>query len=124
MSTLHKLSDILALSIAAFSAVCVQAHLTSKFTPAFAKNLAEKLPHHNKAVFWWLGISDNALRCVFITFNILVSVLLGSASLRDLGLKVSLGLLCVGFYSDMKLGESPIPHLVLCSIVSAAILVR
>jgi hypothetical protein len=124
MSTLHQLSDILALSIAAFSTLCIQAHLTSKFRPAFAKNLAEKLPQHNKAVFWWLGISDNALRYVFITFNILVSVLLGSASLRGLGLKFSLGLLCAGFYSDMKLGESPIPHLVLCSVVGAAIVVR
>ena len=124
MSTLHLLSDILALSIAAFSALCIQAHLTSRFTPTFSKNLAEKLPEHNKAVFSWLGISDDALRYVFIAFNILVSVLLGSASLRSMGLKVSLALLGVGFYSDMKLGESPIPHLVLCSIVGAAIVVR
>lgn len=124
MSTLHQLSDIVALSIAAFSALCVQAHLTSKFTPGFATNLAEKLPQHNRAVFWWLGISHHALRYVFIFLNVLVSVLLGSASLRGTGLKVSLGLLGVGFYSDMKLGESPIPHLVLCSIVGAAILVR
>lgn len=124
MSTLHRLSDILALSIAAFSGLCVQAHLTSKLTPAFAKNLGEKLPQHNMAVFWWLGISDYALRYIFISFNVLVAVLLGSTSLRGLGLKVSLGLLGVGFYSDMKLGESPLPHLVLCSIVGAAIVVR
>jgi len=124
MSFLHTLSDLLSLSIAAFSALCVQAHLTSRFTPGFAKNLAEKLPEHNKAVFWWAGLSDGQLRYVFISLNILISVLLGISDLRSLGLKVSMGLLFVGFYSDMKLGESPIPHLILCSIVGAAILVR
>jgi hypothetical protein len=124
MSFLHTLSDLLALSIAAFSALCIQAHLTSKYTPEFSKNLAEKLPQHNKAVFWWLNISDNALRYVFIAFNTIVSVVLVMPSLRSFGLKLSMGLLGVGFYSDMKLGESPIPHLILCSIVGAAILVR
>jgi len=124
MSVLHQLSDVLALSIAGFSALCVQAHLSKRFTPTFSKNLEEKLPQHNKAVFWWAGISDHALKYVFVALNILVSVLLGLASFRSIGLKISMGLLCVGFYSDMQLGESPIPHLVLCSIVGAAIMVR
>ena len=61
---------------------------------------------------------------MFIAFNILISALLRSASLRGIRLKISLGLLGVGFYSDMKLGESPIPHLVLYSVVGAAIVVR
>ncbi|KUJ20439.1 uncharacterized protein LY89DRAFT_682183 [Mollisia scopiformis] len=124
MSSLHIFSDVLALSIAAFSALCVQAHLTKRFTPTFSKNLEEKLPQHNKAVFWWLGISDNALRYVFVSLNILVSVSLALADLRTTGLKVSMGLLFIGFYSDMKLGESPIPHLILCSVVGAAIVAR
>jgi hypothetical protein len=42
-------------------------------------------------------------------------------SLRNLGLKVGFGLLCVGFYSDLKLRESPIPHLTLFSLVGAAL---
>nr|A0A7L9EZ67.1 RecName: Full=Cyclic ether formation enzyme xenC; AltName: Full=Xenoacremones biosynthesis cluster protein C; Flags: Precursor [Xenoacremonium sp. BF-2018a]QOJ72661.1 XenC [Xenoacremonium sp. BF-2018a] len=118
------LSDVLSYGIFGFSALCVQAHLTSKFTPSFSRNLEEKLPLHNKAVFWWLGISDSALRYVFVSINIAVCVLLWSPELRSFGLKFTLGLLGVGFYSDMKLGESPIPHLLLVSTVGAAILVR
>ncbi|KAH6869502.1 hypothetical protein B0T10DRAFT_568876 [Thelonectria olida] len=124
MAALHLLSDVLSYGIAGFSALCVQAHLTSKFTPAFSRNLEEKLPEHNKAVFWWAGISDAALRFVFVSINITITVLLLSDELRSFGLKFSLALLGVGFYSDMKLGESPIPHMLLCSIVGAAIWVR
>lgn len=124
MSFLRTFSDVMAYSVAAFSALCIQAQLTSKFTPGFSKNLAEKLPLHNKAVFWWAGLSTGTLRYLFIFFNIMVCVLLGVPELRSVGLKISMGLLFVGFYSDMKLGESPIPHLILCSMVGAAILVR
>lgn len=123
-STLHNLSDLLSLSICLFSALCVQAHLTNKITPSFAANLAEKLPQHNKAVFWWAGISDSTLRRVFVSLNLLVCVLLGWASFRSVGLKICLALLLIGFYSDVKLGESPVPHIILCSVVGAAILVR
>ncbi|KXH65045.1 hypothetical protein CSAL01_13058 [Colletotrichum salicis] len=123
MTSLHLLSDVLSYSIAGFSALCVQAHLTSRFTPAFSKNLKEKLPEHNRAVFWWAGISDGVLRYVFVTINITITILLLSEELRSFGLKFSLALLGVGFYSDMKLGESPVPHMLLCSIVGAAIMV-
>ncbi|GJC90836.1 hypothetical protein ColLi_13674 [Colletotrichum liriopes] len=124
MTSLHALSDMLSYGIAGFSALCVQAHLTPRFTPSFSKNLEEKLPEHNRAVFWWAGISDGSLRYVFISINIAITVLLLSEELRSFGLKFSLALLGVGFYSDMKLGESPVPHLLLCGTVSAAIVVR
>nr|A0A8F4S726.1 RecName: Full=Cyclic ether formation enzyme pydZ; AltName: Full=Pyrrocidines biosynthesis cluster protein Z; Flags: Precursor [Acremonium sp.]QXF14599.1 PydZ [Acremonium sp.] len=124
MSSAHVLSDWLSYSIAGFSALCVQAHLTSRFTPAFSRNLSEKLPEHNRAVFWWAGMSTRALRYVFVVINITITALLLSEELRSFGLKFSLVLLGVGFYSDMKLGESPVPHMILCSVVGAAILVR
>ncbi|KAI0452049.1 hypothetical protein F5B21DRAFT_484947, partial [Xylaria acuta] len=117
----NQISDIICLAVAGFNVLSIQAHLTSKFTPGFSKNLAEKLPQHNKAVFWWLGIPDFVLRYVFITFNTLLTVMLGVPSLRAQGLKTAAGLLCVGFYSDMKLGESPIPHLLLISLVGGAL---
>lgn len=122
MST--QISDILCLAVASFNVLSIQAHLTSRFTPGFSKNLAEKLPQHNRAVFWWLGFSDSALRWVFIMFNTLLTVLLWVPSLREQGLKTAVALLCVGFYSDMKLGESPIPHLLLISLVGGALWLR
>ncbi|KAL3475763.1 hypothetical protein BJX99DRAFT_259020 [Aspergillus californicus] len=124
MPLLHQISNILALTVLTSTTLCIQAHLTPRFTPALSRKLAEKLPQHNRAVFWWLGISDNALRYVFVSFNLLVSVLLALPSLRGLGMMASLGLLGVGLYSDVRLGESPVPHLGLIGVVCVAVFLR
>lgn len=80
MST--QISDYICLAMAGFNAFCIQAHFIDKFTPSFSKNRAEKLPQHNRAVFWWLGISDKGLRYVFVALNALLTVMLGIPSLR------------------------------------------
>ncbi|KAJ5241832.1 uncharacterized protein N7469_000159 [Penicillium citrinum] len=128
MTTARALSDGLAYLLACFNAFCIQAHLTSRFSPAFSKNLATQLPHHNKAIFWWLGVSDETLRYMFVSLNAGLGLLLALPGWRSTGLKVALALLCVGFTSDMKLKEKWLlhflSHLVLLSITMAAIYVR
>jgi len=128
MTTARALSDGLAYLLAGFNAFCIQAHLTSRFSPVFSKNLATQLPHHNKAIFWWLGVSDETLRYIFVSLNAGLGLLLALPGWRSTGLKVALVLLCVGFTSDMKLKEKWLlhflSHLVLLSITMAAIYVR
>ncbi|KAB5550769.1 hypothetical protein GE09DRAFT_1222596 [Coniochaeta sp. 2T2.1] len=116
-----RISDILSVVLIAFNVISIQAHLTDRFTPGFSRNLAEKLPQHNRVLFSWAGVSDSTLRGFFVSLNILLAVLLSVPSLRILGLKIGFGLLCVGFYSDMKLRESPIPHLTLFVLAGGAL---
>lgn len=104
-----------------FNVLSIQAHLTSRFTPGFSKNLAEKLPQHNRVLFGWLHVTETSLRALFVSINLLLSVMLLTPSLRILGMKIGFGLCCVGFYSDMKLGESPIPHLTLFTLASVGL---
>ncbi|SPQ23362.1 d732e54c-0179-4cfe-9f0f-322c54f9b763 [Thermothielavioides terrestris] len=114
-------SDVLSYLLLGFNVLSFQAHLTSRFTPAFSRNLAEKLPQHNRVLFWWAGLSDSALRAFFCGLNALDVFLLWSPASRPLGLKLALAGLCVGFYSDLKLGESPVPHLLLFALVGGAL---
>lgn len=118
---LTRPSDILSYLLLGFNILSFQAHLTSRFTPGFSRNLAEKLPQHNRVLFRWAGVSDSVLRALFCSLNILDVCLLRSPASRPLGLKVALAGLCVGFYSDLKLGESPVPHLLLFALVGVAL---
>ncbi len=128
MPTSRDLSDCLAYLLAGFNAFCIQAHLTARLTPAFSKNLRTQLPHHNKAIFWWLGVSDATLRYIFVSLNAGLGLLLALPGWRSAGLKVALALLFVGFISDMKLKSGWllhfVSHVVLLSITIAAIYVR
>lgn len=128
MVTAHALSNILAYILAFFSALCVQAHLTPLFTPTFSANLAALRPHHNKVIFGWANISDTTTKYVLVAVNAVLVVLLALPGYRATGLKWTLGLLLVGFYSDMRLDskkmEHALSHVVLCGITGAAIWVR
>lgn len=116
-----RTADILSVVLIGFNLLSIQAHLTSRFTPGFSRNLAEKLPEHNRVLFWWAGVSDSTLRAFFISINTVLAGMLLVPSLRTLGLKIGFGLCCVGFYSDMRLRESPIPHLTLFALVGGAL---
>ena len=124
MFTSHQISNGLCLTIAFFNAVCVQAHMTDKLTPAISKDLREKLPWFNKHVFAFLGISENALKSIFISSNILLAVTLFSETFRGLGLKLCFGFLGIAFYSDIILGESLMPHFVLLVLAGSALALR
>jgi len=119
MST--RVSDVLSMVLLGFNVLCIQAHMTDRFTPGFSRNLAEKLPQHNRVLFRWAGVSDSTLRAFFISLNLLFAVLLTIPSYRTLGLKIAVGGCCIGFYSDLKLGESPIPHLILFGLIGGAL---
>jgi hypothetical protein len=112
-----RVTDVLSWVLIGFNVVSMQAHLTDRFTPGFSRNLAEKLPQHNRVLFKWAGVSDSTLRGFFFCINATLATLLLIPSLRTLGLRIGFGLLCVGFYSDLRLGESPIPHLTLFTLV-------
>lgn len=116
-----RISGIISMVLVGFNLLCIQAHLTPRFTPGFSRNLAEKLPQHNRVLFRWAGLSDSSLRAFFIGLNALLAVLLAVPGLRTLGLKVAVGGGFVGLYSDMKLGESPIPHLILFGFIGVAL---
>lgn len=128
MPTSRDLSDYLVYLLAGFNALSIQAHLTSRFTPAFSKNLRTQLPHHKKTIFWWLGVSDATLRYIFVSLNAVLGLLLALPGWRSAGLKLALALLFVGLISDMKLKSGWIlnflSHVVLLSITMAAIYVR
>lgn len=128
MPTSKDFSDYLAILLAGFNFVCIQAHLTSRFTPAFSRNLRTQLPHHNKAIFWWLGVQDTTLRYLFVSLNATLGALLAVPSWRSAGLSVAFLGLSVGFVSDMKLKSGWlmhfVSHVVLLGITVAAIVVR
>ncbi|KAL2203726.1 hypothetical protein CC79DRAFT_1359762 [Sarocladium strictum] len=105
----------------AFNVTSIQAHYTDRLTPWFSRNLEEKMPLHNKVLFGEPGLPIKLVRVIFVSLNLMLAVMQLIPSLRNLGLKVGFGLLCVGFYSDLKLRESPIPHLTLFSLVGAAL---
>ena len=124
MPSSRQLSNILTLSLAAFHSFCAQAHLTSKLTPAFAKLIEDSLPKHNDKVLWFLGVSDHALNHIFLAINVLIVALLVPSRLRSLGLCVAMFFLSIGFYADLKLGDSPAPHVVLLAIAGVALALR
>ncbi|KAJ5656203.1 hypothetical protein N7507_008153 [Penicillium longicatenatum] len=61
-----RVTDVLSWVLIGFNVVSMQAHLTDRFTPGFSRNLAEKLPQHNRVLFKWAGISDSTLRGFFL----------------------------------------------------------
>ncbi|KAK3998220.1 hypothetical protein QBC44DRAFT_386585 [Cladorrhinum sp. PSN332] len=128
MPSSKDLSDYLAIALSAFNFVCIQAHLTPRFTPSFSKNLRTQLPHHNRVIFWWLGVPDTTLRYIFVSLNAFLGTLLAVPGWRSSGLKAALGLLFVGFASDMKLKSGWLvhflAHVALVGITVSAIYVR
>ena len=124
MPSSRQLSNVLSLLLAAFHSFCAQAHLTTKLTPTFAKLVEDSIPQHNEKVLWFLGVSDHVLNYVFLAMNVLIVVLVVPSRSRKLGLGVALFLLCVGFYADLKLGQSPAPHVVLIAVAGAALALR
>jgi hypothetical protein len=124
MPSSRQLSNILSLSLATFHSFCAQAHLTSKLTPTFSKLVEDSIPQHNEKVLWFLSVSDYVLNYIFLAINVLIVVLVVPPRSRKLGLCVALFFLCVGFYADLKLGESPAPHVVLIAIAGGALALR
>jgi hypothetical protein len=99
----------------------MQAHLTSRFTPAFSRNLQEKLPEHNRVLFSWWGPTDPVLRVFIVGVNLFLSLLLLVPSSRTVGLWAAFALSFVGLYSDLKLKESFVPHTTLFLLSSGAL---
>ena len=115
------ISEAICKGLVFFNVVSIQARLTSRFTPAFSKNLAEKLPEHKRVLFSWANVSDGQLKAFFVSLNVLLSVLLWVPGLRTLGLWVGFGLCFLGLYSDLQLNESFIPHTTLFILCSSAL---
>ncbi|KAL7929277.1 hypothetical protein V8C35DRAFT_315972 [Trichoderma chlorosporum] len=116
----HPVSDYICLFVAGFNAMCIQAHLTNRFTPAFSKDLEEKLPLHKQTLFWWAGVSDTKLRLFFCSVNALLTYLMFFPSLRTQGIKTTAGFLALDVYCDMRIGEKPFPQMVLYGLLGLA----
>lgn len=121
MSSGPLISEYISKGIVFFNLLAAQAHMTARFTPAFSRNLADKLPQHKRVLFWWAGVSDSGLRVFFIGLNVLLSVLLWNPSSRRLGLWIGFSFCFVGLYSDLQLKESFIPHTTLFILCSSAL---
>jgi hypothetical protein len=115
------ISEVICKGMVFFNVVSIQARLTSRFTPAFSRNLEEKLPEHKRVLFSWAGVSDSGLRAFFVGLNVLLAVLLWVPSFRTLGLWIGFGLCFLGLYSDLQLKESFIPHTTLFLLCSGAL---
>lgn len=115
------ISEVICKGLVFFNVVSIQARLTSRLTPAFARNLEEKLPEHKRVLFSWAGVSDTGLRAFFVSLNVLLSVLLWVPSLRTIGLWIGFSLCFLGLYSDLQLKESFIPHTALFVLCSTAL---
>lgn len=115
------ISEVICDGMVFFNVVSIQARLTSRFTPGFSRNLAEKLPKHKRVLFSWVDVSDSGLKAFFVGLNVLLAVLLWYPSLRTLGLWTGFGLCFLGLYSDLQLKESFIPHTTLFLLCSAGL---
>jgi len=116
----HPVHNYICLFVAGFNILCIQAHLTDRFTPAFSKDLAEKLPLHKRTLFWWGGFSDSQLRAFFISVNALLGYVMLVPSWREQGIKICAGFLFLDVYCDMRLGEKPIPQTALYGLLGLA----
>lgn len=115
------ISDVACKVLVFFNVLSIQARLTDRLTPAFSKNLAEKLPQHKEILFSWTNVSTSGFKAFVMSLNILLSVLLWVPSLRTYGLWTGFGLCFLGLYSDLQLKESFIPHTVLFTLCSSGL---
>jgi hypothetical protein len=116
------IADVICKGLVFFNVVSIQARMTDRFTPAFSKNLAEKLPEHKEVLFKsWIDVSDSQLKAFFVSLNVLLAVLLWVPAYRKAGLAIGFGLCFLGLYSDLQLNESFIPHTTLFFLCGGAL---
>ncbi|KAK4228642.1 hypothetical protein QBC38DRAFT_361407 [Podospora fimiseda] len=108
----QDLSNYLAILLSLLNLAFIHAHLTTRFTPSFSKSLRTLLPHHNRTIFWWLGVQDDTLRYIFVSLNATLGILFAVPSFRIIGLKICFGLLFIWFISDLKVKSGWLMHFV------------
>lgn len=114
-------SNVLRHLLAAFFAMCAQAHLTDKLTPAFALMVADSLPDLNEKAFGFLGVTDDTFNYILMAINVfLVSVLVPRRTKR-LGLLSAVGFLSLGFWGDIATNAPILPHVILISTAVTAL---
>jgi hypothetical protein len=120
MSTSRTIGNSLALCLAAFQAFCLQAHITDKLTPTFARMVEESLGPLNDELFWFLGVTPATLNHIMPFFNVLLLGTLVPRRTRKTGLALSLVLFSVGLYGDIATGVSVAPHVVMIAAAGTA----
>jgi hypothetical protein len=66
----RTVSTVLSLGLCAFFAFCGQAHVTSRFTPAFTQMLQDSLPELNRNAFPLLHVTSDEWGHVFTAINV------------------------------------------------------
>jgi len=114
-------SEVICQGLVYFNIVSIQARFTERLTPAFSRNLEEKLSEHNRVLFTWAGPSNTQLRAFFVFLSVTLSIMFWFKSLRTLGLSIGIVLCFIGLYSDLQLKESFVPHTTLFLLCCGAL---
>ena len=94
--TTNFAGNALGLSLAAFHAMCAQAHITDALTPSFARTVADSIGPLNSKAYWFLHVSDSAFNHVLLGINLLIFGTLARRKTRKTGCALAAFFLCCG----------------------------